>query len=423
MTSKSLPAPSCLGLQPSFGFGDRLGLATPGHLDALAGSRFKGIFAQQSIREMSRTQRTAPEVMAAAQTALAAEGFTDAWGADADHLKTQDDVQVTADAGFTFFTIDPSEFVDNRADGLHAEALRTAVDDLFAKGAFESVDQLNDLYLGRTFELPDAEPLTFDREGLVHRAAVKYGLAVAHAERMTAWIAVACAGRDYELELSVDETDTPTTPLEHLFVGEELRRRGVNVVSLAPRFVGEFEKGIDYKGDVQAFEESLQVHIAVAKRCGPYKISVHSGSDKFTVYPILGRVCGDLLHVKTAGTSYLEALRVAARKAPCLFGEIVRFARGRYDTDRATYHVSGRLADVDDPDTLSLAECEDQYLDQVAGRQILHVTFGSVLTQGQTVAGRAFKDALLEVLEAEPALHREVLAKHLGKHVRLLDAG
>jgi len=221
----------------------------------------------------------------------------------------------------------------------------------------------------------------------------------------------------------VDETDTPTTPLEHLFVGEELRRRGVAVVSLAPRFVGEFEKGIDYKGDVAAFEAALHTHVAIAKRCGPYKISVHSGSDKFAVYPILGRVCGDLLHVKTAGTSYLEALRVAARMAPELFVEIVSFARGRYNLDRATYHVSGRLDDVDDPARLSPAECEEQYLDRIAGRQILHVTFGSVLTLGRTLAGQRFKDALLQLLAAEPELHRQVLAAHLGKHLRLLEAG
>src|SRR5678816_1328531 len=108
-----------------------------------------------------------------------------------------------------------------------------------------------------------------------------------------------------------------TSIAEHLFFALELKRRNVpNVVSLAPRFIGEFEKGIDFKGDLKAFEKSLIQHVEVAKAYGPYKISVHSGSDKFTVYPIIGRVCGELVHLKTAGTSYLEALRVASRTAP-----------------------------------------------------------------------------------------------------------
>ena len=109
--------PVALGLEPSFGYGDRLGLATPGHLESLnrAGGPIKGIFAQQSIREMARTQRNAQQVMAAATDVLTEAGFTDQWGADADHLKTPEDVDTTMDAGFVFFTIDPSDHVDQQA--------------------------------------------------------------------------------------------------------------------------------------------------------------------------------------------------------------------------------------------------------------------------------------------------------------------
>src|SRR5436190_22027152 len=85
--------PVVLGLKKSFGFGDRLGLATPGHLAAARKYDFAPIFAQQSIREMDRTQRTPEDVMIAAQDALAKEGFNQPWGADADHLKTEADVK------------------------------------------------------------------------------------------------------------------------------------------------------------------------------------------------------------------------------------------------------------------------------------------------------------------------------------------
>ncbi|MCC7492795.1 MAG: hypothetical protein IT204_10625 [Fimbriimonadaceae bacterium] len=415
--------PQVLGLQPSFGFGDRLGLATPGHAAAVAGSRFAPIFAQQSSRELTRTQRTPEAVLAAAQAGVAAVGWDRPWGADGDHLKTPEDVARMAAAGFCFFTIDPSAYVENRADGLHAAALDTALDEVIAAGAFESVAQLDDLYLGRPCEVAEGLTLTFDRAGLLHRAAVKYGRAVQHAATMAAAIATASSDRPSEIELSVDETDTPTTTLEHLFVGLELRRRRVRVVSLAPRFVGEFEKGIDYKGDLAAFEASLAEQVAVARYCGPYKISIHSGSDKFGIYPSIGRLCGDLLHVKTAGTSYLEALRTVIRARPALFGEIASYALGRYPDDMASYHVSADLRRIRPPAGLTPAELEAQYLVDEGGRQVLHVTFGSVLTLGQTAAGQGFRDAILDVLREQPDLHTELVAAHLGKHIRLLEAG
>jgi hypothetical protein len=198
----------------------------------------------------------------------------------------------------------------------------------------------------------------------------------------------------------------------------ELRRHKVpHVISVAPRFIGDFEKGIDYKGDLKKFEASLREHVAIAKHCGPYKISVHSGSDKFTAYPIVGRVCGDLLHVKTAGTSYLEALRVVARTTPKFFAEIVEFCRGRFDTDRASYHISTTAAHVAALPKFSGPKEEAVFLDEVAGRQLLHVTFGSVLTHAD------LKPRIMDILEQNQALHEEFLDRHFTKHLSLLTKG
>jgi tagaturonate epimerase len=414
--------PQTLGLKRSFGFGDRLGLATPGHL--AAAKQFPGfapIFAQQSIREMTRTQRTPDEVMTAARTALDRAGYTAPWGADGDHLKTPEDVQRVAAAGFKFFTIDPSAQVNNAADTMDEPALRSAVAACETDGVFEGFNW-REYYLDRVFTVSRRlAPLMFDEETLL-RAIVKYARATALTETMGR--AIAAAAPDFEIEVSVDETDTPTSPLEHLFFALELGRRGVpKVVSVAPRFIGEFEKGIDYRGDAQAFERALETHVAIAKFAGPYKISVHSGSDKFAIYPIVGRVCRDLLHVKTAGTSYLEALRVAARTAPALFAEITAYCRGRFETDRASYHISTTLREVGALAPFRDAADEGPYLDQTAGRQLLHVTFGSVLTQGRTASGRPFKDALLEVLHQRADLHAELLEKHFVRHLSLLNAG
>ncbi|MBM3839503.1 MAG: hypothetical protein FJ398_16340 [Verrucomicrobia bacterium] len=418
-----VPQPSLLGLRRSFGFGDRLGLAAAGHIAACGKGNLLPIFAQQSVREMTRTQRTPQEVMAAAQRGIQQESWAGAWGADADHLKTKEDVFNLAAAGYTFYTIDPSAFVQNQADHLSGSDLIAAVEDVVQSGAFASVRELESLYFRHSYELPDAAPIGFTEKEPLYRAAVKYGKAIAHAQKMAEWISEAKPPRGAEIEVSVDETETPTRPEEHLFIGLELMRRGVRAVSVAPRFVGEFEKGIDYKGDLKAFESMLRQHVAIAKFCGPYKISVHSGSDKFKVYPILGRVCGAFLHVKTAGTSYLEALRVAARCASDLFTEIIEFSLGRFETDRASYHISAKLTDVPKPASLSPKEREDVFLNQDAGRQILHVTFGSVLTMGKNAKSRSFKEGIIEALRNNEALHKEVLAAHLGRHITLLDAG
>jgi hypothetical protein len=413
--------PVTLGLKKSFGFGDRLGLATPGHLAAVKRSDFAPIFAQQSIREMARTQRTPEEVMRAAQNALAAARYTKPWGADADHLKTTADVEKTAATGFCFFTIDPSEFVNNRADRLSGAELEKEIAGLERDGAAAELDW-KQFYLNQRFEVGPRQGLEFNQEKL-YRAAVKYGRAIAHSAKMAAHIAKVCEGRAFEIEISVDETDSPTSPLEHLFFGLELKRRNVKVVSLAPRFVGEFEKGIDYRGDLDRFERSLEQHVAVAKYCGPYKISVHSGSDKFAAYPVIGRVCGHLLHVKTAGTSYLEALRVVARTAPRVFGEIAAYCRGRFDADRASYHISTTNAEIAALRPFSGPPDEALYLDDRVGRQLLHVTFGSVLTAGVDAKGRAFRATILELLEQHAALHREILEQHFTKHLSLLNQG
>jgi len=409
--------PSVLGLKRSFGFGDRLGCATPGHMDAVRGTPFLPVFAQQSIRELARTRRTPEEVMRAAAGAVQAEDWPTPWGADADHLQTHDDVNRMAAAGYTFFTVDPSAHVDDGADRLAPDELRSAYEEKCAAG-IPAVDEVLDLYLGKSFDVGRGRPLAFSGEEQVLRSAVKYGAAVVHTERMAGWIAAACAGRPFELEMSVDETETPTSPREHLFVGLELKRRGVALVSLAPRFTGSFEKGIDFKGDLAEFERHYETHVAVARFCGPYKLSIHSGSDKFGVYPAIGRLSGDLLHVKTAGTSFLEALRVVCRTDTALFRDIAAFCRGRYDTDRASYHVSAGLEHV--PERIEDGDLERWYLENESGRQILHVTFGSVLAGGTAPDGGAFKKKILENLAANGSIYREVLHEHLGRHLRLL---
>jgi tagaturonate epimerase len=415
-----------LGLSPSFGFGDRSGLATPGHVESMrrGGSGIEPIFPQQSIREMARTGRSPEQVMDDAISGATRSGFHGPMGADADHLKSAEDVDRTVASGYTFFTLDPSEYVVGAADRCDEATLQRQFD------AIRSRISWMDDYRGRSVALSTGTLINLDDAACV-RCAVKYGVAILKAIELSDRIRRRNeeAGRDFEIELSVDETEQPTTLAEHWIIAEQCLERGMKLVSLAPRYVGDFEKGVDYQGSLEQFERSLADHAAVANQVGPYKLSLHSGSDKLSIYSVFARLTRGRFHVKTAGTSYLEALRVVARHEPALFRRIVEFARSRYDTDRASYHVSAAVGGVPSPaDVPDGRELERLYLElwsevppgrgfTAPGRQILHCTFGSVLTDPE------LGPALRGVLEAHLGAYEEVLDEHFQRHLAALQAG
>jgi hypothetical protein len=407
-------APRCLGLRASVGLGDRLGLATPGHIRALRGAGLAGVLAQQSIREMTRTRRTPQQVLDAATWGVLQEGFDEGFGADADHLQQPEDVDYTAQAGFKLFTLDPGALVDNLADTLDDLALRQAFERLDFSGLDVEIDRYAGLYAGRKFKLADGQKLHLDEEAFF-RAAVKYGNAIAQVARMARRVAQA-AGGDSELEISVDETDSPTTPAEHCFFAAELKRLGVKWVSLAPRFIGRFEKGVDYLGDPRQFRRDFARHVAVMQTLGPYKLSIHSGSDKFSIYPIIAELAGPYVHLKTSGTSYLEALRAVAQIEPGLFRDILEHARRRYPYDKASYHVSAQ------PEKVPLAEeLRDEELPGVLalldGRQMLHVTFGSVMTAAGADGAPPLGERILLALRTQEERHYQALQRHIARHL------
>jgi hypothetical protein len=411
--------PRPLGTRTSAGLGDRLGLATPGHVRAVravgGAAAIAPIFPQQSIREMTRTGRTPVEVMDDATWGMFAEGWRDGTGADADHLKTTADIDACLPVGFSMFTIDPGEHVDSTADAADVATLRARAAALPWADLADSEVAMRRRYLGRSTTVEHLT-IAFDEATLL-RAAVKYGRAVAHVSRMARHLRQAAGPRLVELEVSVDETETPTSPTEHFWVANELNRLEVAWVSLAPRFVGRFEKGVDYIGDLRALEEDVAAHAALARHFGPYKLSLHSGSDKFSVYPIAARLAKGLVHLKTAGTSYLEALRTAAAVDPALFRAVYAFARERYDTDRASYHVSAELRKAPPAEAVPEADLPG-LLEQFDAREILHVTFGSVLRETRPDGKPRFKDALFALLRSNPEAYARNLETHFVRHLK-----
>lgn len=400
--------PQPLGLATSAGFGDRLGLATPGHVDALRAANATSvapIFAQQSMRENARTGRTPQQVVDDATWGAFLAGWASPVGADADHLKSEADVDLCLAAGYSFFTIDPGAHVNGDADRMSGTVLEAA----FAALPWDDLDTTPaDLRarLGTAAMDTGDRAVTFG-PGELERAAVKYGRAVAHVARLAAHLARS-ATYPTELEVSVDETPTPTSLAEHLYFATELRRLGVEWVSLAPRFVGDFEKGVEYRGDLAALADNLRGHASIAAQLGPYKLSLHSGSDKFSVYAPAAEAAGGLVHLKTAGTSYLEALRVIGAYEPELLYRIARLATERFDEDVLSYHISGSPAGMPALGALP-GTAIGALLEQPDARQVLHVTFGSAL--------RTYGAEIDAALRRHPAAYRAALRRHFERHL------
>jgi hypothetical protein len=404
---RALPwtGPTTVALKKSIGCGDRLGLATPGHVRAVREGDMFPVFAQQSIREMTRAGRSAQQVLDDATWGVFEADYRDGFGCDADHLKNTDVIDQCIEAGYIGFTLDPSDHVDNAAHTDDPDTLKTKFTALPWGALNTTPDAMQTQYVGQS-------PVGTISAVTLWRAACKYGAALADVAHMAGHIQTHMNGQPYDLEVSVDETDTPTSPAEHFFIASELQRLGVDFQGLAPRFVGRFEKGVDYIGDLDEFETDFARHAQIARALGPYKLSIHSGSDKFSIYPIIARHTGPYVHLKTAGTSWVEALRVIARCNPPLFREIKAFAVDRYPADKASYHVSADLAkvpaDVSDTDLPGL-------LDQFDARQVLHVTFGSVLER--------FRAPLYATLEAHEDTYHDVLKAHFDRHIRPFAGG
>lgn len=407
--------PKCIGLANSFGFGDRIGLANAAHIRSLDKSKFKPVLAQQSIRELTRTNRTPAEVIDAAVWSVFQEGYTTGFGTDADHIKTTADIDLMVENGFKLFTFDPGEYVHNEADSLNEQQLDDEIQKMNWNGLFTNYSFLEETFLNKKFHITADLELSVNKIAL-KRAILKYGDALSHIKKMYDHLRTNYQSYESEVEVSVDETESVTSPFEHFFIVKELNRLGIEMISLAPRFVGDFEKGIDYKGDLNLFKEEYLKHLAISKYFGNYKISLHSGSDKFSIYKVIGEINNGFIHVKTAGTSYLEALKVVAMIEPKLFREILDFSTALFESEKKSYHVSADVTRLK-----SAAQYSDEELIElftnIDCRQVLHVTFGRVLTDKNENRDFIFKDKILELLKNNEETHYEIIIAHFKKHL------
>jgi hypothetical protein len=273
-----------------------------------------------------------------------------------------------------------------------------------------------DKYLGKKFDIGEGVVLDFT-EGELKKIVAIYGEAIGFAVDMyNRFLKNGKYAADFEI--SIDETVSTTTPLQHYFVARELIDAGVSFATMAPRFCGEFQKGIDYIGDLAQFEKEIKIHAVIARHF-KYKLSIHSGSDKFSVFPSIGKETRGIFHVKTAGTNWLEAMRVVAAVDPALYREVHKYALSAFDEAQQYYHVTTDLSKIPNIDTLKDAELPNLF-NQNDARQLIHITYGLILNKKNADGSFAFKDKLYKLWKKNEKVYADALIKHIGKHLDLL---
>jgi len=287
----------------SIGVGDRFAHQAKAQLNACQLLLNEGVEVapvwNKSNREHSFIGSEPASVMDAAEQAVSSLGWEKGWHVDADHIgiKTVDRFLPHSD----FFTIDVADFIGQETPAETVESFIERHPELVGSIAIEGVD----------------EPLDIRREE-VQRVAKQYLLAVREAGNVYRYILDTRKADDFIAEISMDETDAPQTPPELLIILAAIADEGIPAQTIAPKFTGRFNKGVDYVGDLAQFEKEFNDDLAVIAFAiekyglpGNLKLSVHSGSDKFSLYPIIRKALqrtGAGVHLKTAGTTWLEEM-------------------------------------------------------------------------------------------------------------------
>jgi len=285
------------------GIGDRFAHQGRAQLAAFTKAKQLGVDVapvwNKSNREHLIVHSEPPSVRVEADAAVKALGWSGAYFVDADHigLKTVDGFIGSSD----FFTLDVADFIGKPAEEADIRA--------FVADQRKFAGTLNVPGIERPLDVPESR---------IEEIARKYLYAVKEAGKIYRHIEAAKGKGKFITEVSMDETDQPQAPVDLLFILAAIAREGVPVQTIAPKFTGRFNKGVDYVGDVAQFEKEFNDDLAViafaVKTFGlpaELKLSVHSGSDKFSIYGPIRRAVRKQnagLHIKTAGTTWLEEL-------------------------------------------------------------------------------------------------------------------
>jgi len=406
----------------SIGTGDRFGQQGEAQLEAVIKARNQGvdlaIVWNKSHRE-HRIIKTTPQVQRiAADQAVSSLHWKGQYFVDADHISLEnvDPFLPYCD----FFTIDVADFIDTKAPeqklAAFIEKYRGYIGDIHIPGLDEPLQISSDL---------------------LYQVAGKYLLAVEEAGNIHRHIRKNRYSDEFVAEISIDETKEPQTPAELFLILAAVADEQIPIQTIAPKFSGRFNKGVDYTGDPLRFRQEFEADVCVIRYAittfglpGSLKVSVHSGSDKFSIYPQIREVIRkhDVgLHIKTAGTTWLEELCGLAEyggNGLKVVKEIYRQSHARLDEFCAPYAA---VIDIDPaalPDSISLQNWTGEQFAQAVRhdqtcaeynphlRQLLHVGFKVAAEMGSV-----YLDALKE---AENLVSRNVTDNLFKRHINPL---
>jgi hypothetical protein len=287
----------------SMGIGDRFGHQGQAQLAAFMRARAEGMEItpvwNKSYREHEIINTVPMDTRQAADSAVSAHGWREPYFVDADHvdMKTADLFIEACD----YFTIDVADYIAHSADELH----------------IQEFTDLHKKYVGM-FKIPGIDEPFDISEHMIGEIARKFLYAIEEAGRIYEHILKNKVESGFIVEISMDETDKPQSPIELFFILSAIANQGIPAQTIAPKFTGRFNKGVDYVGDIKQFKREFEQDLLVIDRAvrefflpSNLKLSVHSGSDKFALYNPIRETLKKLnagLHIKTAGTTWLEEL-------------------------------------------------------------------------------------------------------------------
>ena len=367
------------------------------HINAAKDYDIFPIIAQQSPRELEKTDRTFKGALLDAVMGYLESGSDEAFGADADHIKNEEYLNLAIEAGYSMYTLDLSDWlqtIDKTTD------TSVALKNISATGA-----SIISKYKEYELELPDHKSYKVDEKALID-AALVYDKSLGQVKKFVEILRAKLD--DFELEISVDEYPRDTTIEDHLFVIEWLNLEGIDVHCLAPKFPGEFQKAVDFRGDINELKISLQRHVALAQKLGDYRLSLHSGSDKFSIYKIFSEATYGHFHVKTSGTSWLRAVEVVATFDQKLFSEMYQTCRDKLSENKKSYHVS--INDSDFPS--ELPQDIMTFYNTPNVQQLFHISYGTLLHK--------FKNRIIPILLTHEDKHYAAVSSHIKRHLEEL---
>jgi tagaturonate epimerase len=406
----------------SMGIGDRFGYQAEAQLKAIISARKKGVEItpvwNKSYREHQIISSDPSEARFRADEAVQKLGWKEAYFVDADHinLKTVDFFVDSCD----YFTIDVADFIGRQADN----------------DSLDSFVEAHQTYCG-SLSIPGLEKKLVVAAAELRRIAGKYLYAAQEAATIYHHIRDQKKERSFIIEVSMDETETPQTPAELFFILAALAAEKVPLNTIAPKFSGRFNKGVDYVGDLQQFAGEFEQDVAVIRLAvnefdlrDDLKLSVHSGSDKFSIYPLMRQIIQKHsagLHLKTAGTTWLEELiGLAESGGPglAIAKDIYRKALDKYDELRAPYAT---VIDID-RHKLPAADAVDSWDGNTFAASLRHVPseplynphFRQLLHVGYKVAAELGSVYLSALRSHRRIIAMQVTENILERHIKAL---